>query len=332
MEWIDIARGIGIVLVVYGHALRSLYPTTPPHTGWPVWQDTLIYSFHMPLFFVLSGLFIGRGLARGRGPFIQNKLLTVAYPYFLWSLISGVTEVLADQWVNTPLSLSDIARIPIQPIEQYWFLYALFVDQMIICALFTRRRLLIGVTLLGVVAVMAFGAGDIFTRSLGSLPYVVLGMLGGGALGRAAEWPVRRLAAMALAAWATFALYHLAGPTGLAGALAHYGGALAGTLGTVALAMLIGRAGLGRMLKLLGQASMAIYVMHTLASAGLRILLMHGLHLREPMTLLVLSTIIGLLAPLLVCRFAQRHGLATLLGLDRGARHAQAPAAIPATS
>lgn len=42
-EWVDVARGIGIIAVVIGHVWsRGL-----PHT--------LTYSFHMPLFFLLSG-------------------------------------------------------------------------------------------------------------------------------------------------------------------------------------------------------------------------------------------------------------------------------------
>ena len=39
--WIDILRGIGILLVVLGH-------TNPPF-------KRIIYSFHIPLFFILSG-------------------------------------------------------------------------------------------------------------------------------------------------------------------------------------------------------------------------------------------------------------------------------------
>ena len=45
-ESIDIAKGIGILLVVFGHLTvgkQNVY--------------SFIYSFHMPLFFLLSGLF-----------------------------------------------------------------------------------------------------------------------------------------------------------------------------------------------------------------------------------------------------------------------------------
>lgn len=45
-NWVDIAKGIGIILVVMGHA------------NCPEIPHGIIYSFHMPLFFFLSGLFI----------------------------------------------------------------------------------------------------------------------------------------------------------------------------------------------------------------------------------------------------------------------------------
>ena len=46
LEYIDIARGIGIVLVVLGHCLSQLDGSL----------RTFIYSFHMPLFFTLAGM------------------------------------------------------------------------------------------------------------------------------------------------------------------------------------------------------------------------------------------------------------------------------------
>jgi fucose 4-O-acetylase-like acetyltransferase len=42
-DWVDVARGIGILAVVVGHVWTR---------GWP---HTITYSFHMPLFFLLSG-------------------------------------------------------------------------------------------------------------------------------------------------------------------------------------------------------------------------------------------------------------------------------------
>ena len=49
---IDAARAMAIVLVVLGHA-----------KGIPGWFTVLVYSFHVPLFFVLSGWFARRRAA-----------------------------------------------------------------------------------------------------------------------------------------------------------------------------------------------------------------------------------------------------------------------------
>ena len=43
MEWLDAAKGIGIVLVVIGHAWKSIAVRDP------------IYAFHMPFFFIAAG-------------------------------------------------------------------------------------------------------------------------------------------------------------------------------------------------------------------------------------------------------------------------------------
>ena len=48
-DWVQIAKGLGIILVVSGH----FCPKTSPE----YWQslNKIIYLFHMPLFFLLSG-------------------------------------------------------------------------------------------------------------------------------------------------------------------------------------------------------------------------------------------------------------------------------------
>ena len=43
--WIDIAKGLGIILVIAGHLFR-----------YDSYISTVIFSFHMPLFFFFAGL------------------------------------------------------------------------------------------------------------------------------------------------------------------------------------------------------------------------------------------------------------------------------------
>lgn len=49
IDWIDVAKGVGIFLMVMGH------------TSMPDAVNRWIYSFHMPLFFLLSGLVFNPG-------------------------------------------------------------------------------------------------------------------------------------------------------------------------------------------------------------------------------------------------------------------------------
>src|ERR1700677_3177825 len=90
IEWMDTARGIAIILVVYGHVLVGLHDGGFFSTANPWWLSYYtIYTFHMPFFFFLAGLNVRRSIAKGRKAFLWGKVWTIAYPYFLWSAIQG---------------------------------------------------------------------------------------------------------------------------------------------------------------------------------------------------------------------------------------------------
>ena len=53
LDHIDIAKAIGLLLVIYGHtfriSMRAVYP-------WCAFSYTFVYRFHVPLLFLLSGM------------------------------------------------------------------------------------------------------------------------------------------------------------------------------------------------------------------------------------------------------------------------------------
>lgn len=61
LDWVDLSKAIGIILVVYGHVARGLDSAGMTFALFKS-VDSIIYSFHMPLFFVLSGFFFLRVL------------------------------------------------------------------------------------------------------------------------------------------------------------------------------------------------------------------------------------------------------------------------------
>ena len=88
---VDIAKGIGIFLVVLGHV--------------PLPREllTAIYLFHMPLFFFLSGMFFHSEENFIYG--VYKKVRTLIIPYFFFAFIGNSTNVLRDYIVYQTISI-----------------------------------------------------------------------------------------------------------------------------------------------------------------------------------------------------------------------------------
>lgn len=74
IEWIDVSKGIAIILMVLGH-------TTIPK---PI--SNFIWAFHMPLFFIASGLCTKWG-GGGYINFIKKKTISLLIPFIIYSIV-----------------------------------------------------------------------------------------------------------------------------------------------------------------------------------------------------------------------------------------------------
>jgi len=310
MAWIDIARGIGIVLVVYGHGMRGNGLTADPASLFSL-QDRWIYAFHMPLFFVLSGIFLWRSIGKNRGGFVKARWWHVIYPYLLWSGITAAIELAASHYVNSPLTWHDVMLIPVVPIEQYWFLYALLIGQLIAALVYPRQWAFVACAVAGLAVSPYLGDAAILFTAFTFLPFLVTGVLAAPVL----TGPVltRPMAAgfCALAGWAALALLKPPADVGLQQLLP----GLAGSAGVIGLAFLLTRTGSAvRPLILLGQASMPIYVSHSIFTAGARVALkLVGVLPQNPVSLM-LCVAAGLIAPFVLWQISSAMGWGRLLG------------------
>jgi len=127
-SWVEYAKAIGIILVVYGHVATGLYNGGIDFSvAYFELFNSVIYSFHMPLFFFLSGLFFYKSFSnKGGAKLIFSKVDTVFYPYVIWSILQGVVEVLLSNYTTNDVSLVEVASLLWSPRAQFWFLYALF--------------------------------------------------------------------------------------------------------------------------------------------------------------------------------------------------------------
>ncbi|AKB68185.1 acyltransferase family protein [Methanosarcina mazei] len=86
LHWIDSLKGIGIMLVVLAH--HSL----------PIALDTYIFSFHMPLFFFISGFLFDFGkYAESASNFVKGRFRSLIVPYFCFALITCLFYYMMDE-------------------------------------------------------------------------------------------------------------------------------------------------------------------------------------------------------------------------------------------
>lgn len=81
LGWLDVLKCIGMYLVVIAHAEEGF------SHDWRV----IIYSFHMPMFFIISGMGYYLQLSKRSYTFetiVKNKLRTLLLPYFTFSFLS----------------------------------------------------------------------------------------------------------------------------------------------------------------------------------------------------------------------------------------------------
>jgi fucose 4-O-acetylase-like acetyltransferase len=311
IAWIDCARGIGISLVVIGHVLRGLVAASIlPRSNAVVLTDAWIYSFHMPLFFLLSGVFGPRNLDRPTGPFLDRELRAVAYPYFVWSFVQTIIQLALTPYTNHPAELRDLARIPWEPVMQFWFFYALFVILLFVHALrvlgLSYLQVLWVTVALGVASGFVWlGPWSVVHDAVHNAPYFALGAAAGPTiLSIGGRLPPRRAALGTLLGFALLAALIV---EGVGGSLAASALALIGIASSLALAVWLAEPTFSA-LRRLGVYSLPIYVAHTLASAGIRIALRSFLHVESASLHLVAGIAGGLLAPLWLAEFFERIG------------------------
>src|SRR5687767_539325 len=86
--WVDYLKGIAIILVVYRHILIGIERSGLEVPQYLVNANMIFYSFRMPLFFILSGLFISSSLVkRSLQKIIGLKFENLMYPYLIWSFL-----------------------------------------------------------------------------------------------------------------------------------------------------------------------------------------------------------------------------------------------------
>lgn len=117
-QWIDVAKGIGIMLVIAGHtiAMKTIQP---------------IYAFHLPLFFLLSGLVFNHQKYATARTYFPAKVRQILKPWAVMFLISLLVCLAIPAWrenLSLQRTLSELHTTMTNNVQNssLWYLLCLF--------------------------------------------------------------------------------------------------------------------------------------------------------------------------------------------------------------
>lgn len=125
---LDIAKGIGICLVVIYHCAEGILNSFPDNNADIQWLANFFRSWLMPMFFIVSGILVRRSLLTDSMTKHRHKLLDWIYLYLVWSIIIYLVRLFSNSFTNTQMHSSEILYILWDPVPTIWFVYALLLS------------------------------------------------------------------------------------------------------------------------------------------------------------------------------------------------------------
>lgn len=289
---IDIARGIAVLGVVFNHTIDGLTNAgILPRDSLVAWINGLLYQFRMPALALLLGLFIAGGVLKyGPTRYLGRRLLFAVWTYAVWYVVLSLFDLALNRFKNTPRPPEQILEFWVMP-HHLWFLPYLAVSAIIVTLLAPWRstgRMALALVVATTITIGLWGVnGDLWgSRGVSLIIFTTMGAafgvrtVGEQLTRRRWLWVGFGVTASSILAMAHYGLHLVPStvqrpegyPTTLV--IASFIAAGVGVVIVLGLAALVGESGpLARALRFVGQNTMAIYVAHTLFTAGTRVVL-----------------------------------------------------------
>lgn len=125
-EYIDVIKGIAIVLVIIGHCIQ--YGSGNQFlSGGLFFEDNffkIIYSFHMPLFMLVSGYLFYYSVEKHSVSYnIKTRITTLLIPIVSWGILLFVIELIMGGYYS---EINLFKELFSTIIDNLWFLWAIF--------------------------------------------------------------------------------------------------------------------------------------------------------------------------------------------------------------
>jgi surface polysaccharide O-acyltransferase-like enzyme len=257
-------------------------------------------------------------------PALLSRSLRIFYALVIWTYAFLGMRALAGDMSNAGGSWHDLLQAPLPPFAHFWFLWALLINIILFAILRLGMRSILPdlwfwtvATIVSVAVNFTVSLPQQFAPWLGpalnySFVFTVGGLIGSSHFVRAT--PSLTIASLGSLLFVFFLWASMSIELPINRVASGLVLSLLLLLPVITISTHLGRSGGGRALAFLGVISLAIYVIHTIFSAGIRIALINGgyfnLHLH-----LVMGISAGILGPLLVYLAARRANMLRILGL-----------------
>lgn len=358
-SWVDFARGIAIILVVYRHVFEGIKSSGIPVDSYMMLEyfNIMFFSFRMPLFFIVSGIFLAASFAkRGLSRYVEVKARTILFPYLLWGSLQISLQIFFSRYVNSDRTAFDYLYLLYDPrqLEQFWYLYALF-NVSVLYVIFKYVFRLNTWQQFGLGLIMFYAASYLHQRSaplgfvmdiLHNYVFIAIGDLIHKYIRDPKNFRIfqsRKLTLALLIPFVASQLYflleNLAHPEVDQYRYIEYYRptfflliALTGCAFTIAVCFLLQKKERPEWLRVVGTHSLHIYVAHVIAFASVRALLRSVFNLSDVPLLLITGIISGLLIPILMYRIAKKINMEWVFSLpERALPKREKPLPVPNT-
>lgn len=293
----------------------------------------------MPLFFIVSGLFVAISLSKkGLRNYIADRFKIIFYPLLIWGAIQITLQLKFAPYVNAHREVIDYLNLIIYPrkIEQFWYLNALFVVGVIYAFIKVKLKLTNMQHLIVALLFYALGAyfhairtgAFIFTDVFHYYLFFAIGdnisafMLNENNTRYFTQWKyVLSVFICFLITHYFFTKINLRYNQDFY--IEHYMPlffvvvALTGCCFVVQISFLLQKADVLKFLRVVGYHSLYIYVMHLIVLAATRALLVHVFGINSVPVLLCSGIFVGIVIPVLLYNILSKAGAWWLFSLKR---------------
>jgi fucose 4-O-acetylase-like acetyltransferase len=340
-QWIDYARGICIILVCYRHCFEGLRIAGMDTLSYPSLRvlNVCFFSFRMPLFFIVSGLFVSASLRKKLlGNYIDSRFRIVFYPLLVWGALQVTLQLLLKDYVNAQREPMDYLNLLILPrkIEQFWYLNALFFVGALYALLKVKLRVKIWQQLLlGIVfyfTSLYFSYNHIVVSFLNDVfTYYIFFCIGDWVSGfmlnpknedvlTSPKWLIISLLVFIISQ-TFYTIYHLQyeNETDIPYQVSSLFiiASLSGALFVIQTSIILKQLNIARWLRVIGYHSLYIYLVHLIVIAAVRVVFIKLLHIHNIPLIITVAMITGIVIPVILYNLAVRAGAWWLFSLKK---------------